>query len=366
MTLQRPLFQQAAGGDTPFSYAAVATRQMYDMAYATEGVVNLGLQVTQRGAGANMSVDVAAGSCVIIGDDVSGQGKYLCVNDAGALNVVVPAAPVSGTRIHRVVARIKDKLHNGAWTTYEWTVELLADTGSGTPALPASAISLARVTVVSGQVTVVNANITDDRVSALLAPARPPQVASDAGRAPNPVAGEGNWRTDKGYPEIYTGSAWSPVQLQEPVRFKRKTIDQTMTSTTVTLDTDLLITDFTINKVYLFEAYLIILGDTATDIKFGFNCPAGVTLHWVPAALNTTATTDSEVMRMVDTSTPGNTRSLGALASGSGGPVVATPKGILIMGGSTGTFQINFGQVTGSATATGFAAGSWLTARCVT
>lgn len=207
MTLQRPLEMQAAGGDTPFNYAAIASRQFHDMVYATEGVVALGLQVTQRGAGANMSVDVATGACVIVGDDVAGQGKYLCVSDA-VTNVVVPAAPVSGTRIHRVVARIKDKLHSGSWTTYEWTIELLADTGSGTPATPASAINLARVTVTAGQVTVVNANITDDRVSALLAPARPLQVASDAGRALNPVAGEGDWRTDKVYAETWSGSQW--------------------------------------------------------------------------------------------------------------------------------------------------------------
>jgi hypothetical protein len=215
MTLQRPLEMQAAGGDTPFSYAAIATRQRADNLWASEGVVRLGLQVTQRGAGANMSVDVAAGSCVITGDDVTGQGKYLCVNDAGAYNVTVPAAPASGTRIHRVVARIKDKLHNGAWTTYEWTIELLADTGSGTPALPASAISLARVTVAAGQVSVLNANITDDRINAALGAPQFLQVSSDAGRPPNPFASEIARRTDKGYFEAWTGSAWVPITVAE-------------------------------------------------------------------------------------------------------------------------------------------------------
>jgi hypothetical protein len=208
VTLQRPLFMQATGGDTPFSYAAVATRQMYDVMYAGEGVINLGLQVTQRGAGANMTVDVAAGSCVIAGDDAAGQGKYLCVNDAGALSVVVPAAPVSGTRIHRVIARIKDKLHSGSWTTYEWTIELLADTGSGTPALPASAIPLARVTVTAGQVAVVNANITDDRISAPLTGGQYRQVSADAGRSPNPFVSEKIWRTDKTCFETWSGTAW--------------------------------------------------------------------------------------------------------------------------------------------------------------
>jgi hypothetical protein len=362
MTLQRPLFMQAAGGDTAFSYAALATRQMYDIAYATEGVVSLGLQVTQRGAGANMSVDVAAGSCVIFGDDVSGQGKYMCVNDAGALNVVVPAAPVSGTRIHRVVARIKDKLHNGTWTTYEWTIELLADTGSGTPALPASAISLARVTVVAGQVTVVTANITDDRTSALLAPARPLQVASDAGRVPNPVAGEMSWRTDKGYSEVYTGSSWQPMYLQEPLRFKRKSIDQTLTSsTTVINDTDLVITDLTVNRIYKIEGYLVLIGNDTGNIKFGFSLPSGASIGWTPDALNTSPGNDAGSIRRPH-ATSGSARSVGATISANGGPLAAKPLGLLTMGSSTGTFLVQFAQVVSNATATGLGAGSWIQA----
>lgn len=208
MTLQRPLVMQASGGDTPFAYAAIASRQAHDIMYATEGVIALGLQVTQRAAGVNMSVDVAAGACVITGDDVSLQGKYLCVNDAGALNITVPAAPGSGTRIHRVIARIKDKAHSGSWTTYEWTVELLADTGSGTPATPNSAINLCRVTVTAGQVTVVNANLTDDRVSALIAGGRPLIVSSDSGRPPNPQPWESLGRSDTGLVETYNGTSW--------------------------------------------------------------------------------------------------------------------------------------------------------------
>jgi len=244
MTLQRPLEMQAAGGDTPFSYAAIATRQGHDLMWVNEGVVRLGLQVTQRGAGANMSVDVAAGSCVIVGDDVAGQGKYMCVSDA-VTNVTVPAAPASGSRIHRVVARIKDKLHSGSWTTYEWTVELLADTGSGTPALPASAINLGRVTVVAGQVTVVNANITDDRVSALVAGSIPQSIASAAGRPPNPADGEEIWRSDVGYYEMWLDASPGPAQWAQTrgvlpkARISRST-NQLITSgsnTTLTLAT---------------------------------------------------------------------------------------------------------------------------------
>ena len=73
-------------------------------------------------------------------------------------------APASGTRTHRVIARIKDKKHNGIWTVYDWAIEVLQDTGSGIPALPNSAISLALVTIAAGQTSITNGNIADDRV----------------------------------------------------------------------------------------------------------------------------------------------------------------------------------------------------------
>lgn len=159
MTLKRPLFMQAASGDTALEYSALDARDVFHALVATEGVLS-GMRVSQRAAGANMSVDVASGVAFVTGDDVTDQGKYLCRSTA-VENLTVPAAPGSGTRTHRVVARIKDKLHNGAWTTYEWTLELLADTGSGTPATPASAISLATVAVSAGQANVLDSHITN-------------------------------------------------------------------------------------------------------------------------------------------------------------------------------------------------------------
>lgn len=150
---------QASGGDSALTYSGLDIRSVIDALFSTEGVVGTGaLAVTQRGAGATMSVDIAAGFCVITGDDTTTQGKYLCQSTAVA-NVAIPSPPVSGSVIHRVIARVKDKTHNGTWSTYEWTLECLEDTGSGTPALPASAISLALVTVASTDTSVLDAKI---------------------------------------------------------------------------------------------------------------------------------------------------------------------------------------------------------------
>lgn len=222
MTLKRPLLMQAAGGDATFSYSALDTRAMLARLLHSEGiaapdVVAGSLKVSQRGAGANFSVDIAAGSCLITGDDVSDQGVYLCESTA-VVNVATPTAPASGTRTHRVVARVKDKLHNGTYSTYEWTLECLTDPGTGVPAVPASAISLATVSIAAGQASVQTANITDTRASASLISAKFPQVSGTTTRPPAPFESELGWRTDLKIYEVWTGSAWRAVGPRvEPV-----------------------------------------------------------------------------------------------------------------------------------------------------
>lgn len=166
MALLKPLYMEAASGDPAISYSAALDRLgLLGAMFSREGVLDKDaghLRVTQRSAGANFSVDVAAGRCSIFGDDVSDQGTYVCINTT-PVNLTVPAKPASGSRIHRVVARVRDKNANGVWSGYDWTIELLADTGSGTPALPNTAITLALVTVTSSTVSVTSGNIADQR-----------------------------------------------------------------------------------------------------------------------------------------------------------------------------------------------------------
>lgn len=166
MALQQPLYMQPASGDAVIAYTAQEDRAgLLGMTFSREGVHDLRgghLKVAQRAAGANFTVDVAAGRCAIQGDDISDQGIYIC-NSTTVLSVVVPAKPASGSRTHRVVARVRDKLSNGTWSQYDWVIELLADTGSGTPAEPNSAITLAMVTVSSATVSITTGNIVDAR-----------------------------------------------------------------------------------------------------------------------------------------------------------------------------------------------------------
>jgi len=120
------------------------------------------LVVAQRGAGANFSVDVSSGWCYIIGTDVTGQGTYAVWNDA-TVNVTTPAAPGSGTRVHRLVVQLQDKFSLGSWTGYQAVPVLLPDVGSGTPNAGPSAITLALISIAAAQPSVQNANITDYR-----------------------------------------------------------------------------------------------------------------------------------------------------------------------------------------------------------
>lgn len=165
MTIHVPYIMQPAVADPDITYTAQELR-MYQSASATvagQGVYKAGdLQVTQRAAGANFSVDVAAGIAGVIGDDITNQGFYLAWSDS-VVNVVTPGAPGSGTRIHRLVLQVRDKLSNGAFTTYDAVLSLLQDTGSGTPAEPNSAVTLALISISAGQVSVLNANINDQR-----------------------------------------------------------------------------------------------------------------------------------------------------------------------------------------------------------
>lgn len=166
MALARPLYMQPAAGDPAISYTAQQDRGgLLGSVFSREGVLDVDagqLQVTQRAAGANFSVDIAPGRAAIFGDDVSDQGAYL-VQNTTIYNLATPAAPGSGTRTHRLVARVRDKLHNGSWSVYDWALQILQDTGSGTPAEPASAITLALITMSAGMSSVTNANITDVR-----------------------------------------------------------------------------------------------------------------------------------------------------------------------------------------------------------
>lgn len=159
-----PFFTQ--GG----SYDARSDRLSSTAWLADEGTIwPADLAVSQRGAGANMSVDVSSGFCYV-SSDVTLQAWYLCLNDAVVNKTIAAVGSAGQSRKDLVVARCYDTQHGDG--SNSWALEVIpgtaATTGTETaPATPTRALRLATVSVAYGQSSVTNANIVDQRLAAV-------------------------------------------------------------------------------------------------------------------------------------------------------------------------------------------------------
>lgn len=145
---------------------ALDLRRYLGSLISTEGVrTSSDLAVSQRAAGANMSVDVAAGTAVIQDDHASGGGFYHGVWTATE-NLVITAAHATLPRVDRIVALVKD-MHLGDASN---AVELAVIDGTptagatlsnlnGAAAVPSSALLLANVLVAAADTSITNAEI---------------------------------------------------------------------------------------------------------------------------------------------------------------------------------------------------------------
>lgn len=166
MAVEIPRFLQTK------AYSALQLRRALAGMPIQAGVIDaLDLDVTQRAAGgANMSVDVAAGSAWVKGTFTARQGMYHVYNDAVA-NLTIAANASGNPRIDQIVARVYDSIDGGnAQDT--GTIEVVQGTAtagatldnrSGAAALPGTSIRLADVLVANGAASITNANIRDRR-----------------------------------------------------------------------------------------------------------------------------------------------------------------------------------------------------------
>jgi hypothetical protein len=128
------------------------------------------LMVVQRGAGANMSVDVLAGAAWVQGDSIARQGLYHVVNDA-TTNVSITAADPTNPRLDTVCLKVNDSTDGGdgsdtpTFTVVAGTPTAGAtlDNRNGAGALPATAIHLADVLVATSDTSITNAEIRSRR-----------------------------------------------------------------------------------------------------------------------------------------------------------------------------------------------------------
>lgn len=151
------------------SYSARLDRSILELLFS-EGVADVAggdLLVTSNAFGVDNSVDVAAGSGIVTGDDESNQGNYLCRVEA-VLNVPFSASPVANSRIDLLVLQVNDSVAGSIRTPADvaelFVVVGVAAASPAVPAIPATAIPLAQVLRTVGDTFINNAMITDARL----------------------------------------------------------------------------------------------------------------------------------------------------------------------------------------------------------
>ncbi len=157
---------------------ALDLRRFLGSVVRSEGVTTAtDLLVSQRGAGANMSVDVATGSA-LIKDDHAGGGGYYHGAWTSVENVTIGAAHATLPRIDRVVLRVRDAALGDAANAIDlFVVTGTATSGAtlanltGAGAVPGSSLLLANVLVGAAVSSITTANIGN--VAAVLLTASP-------------------------------------------------------------------------------------------------------------------------------------------------------------------------------------------------
>jgi hypothetical protein len=167
-----PWTQQGVG--TSPGYDAIDARRNWSVGMQ-EGALTAGsYEVTQRGAGANLSVDIAASTgdgALVLGEAITGQGLYLVPPHSAVINETITAAHATLPRVDRVVLEIKDQQHDASGSNLAQTrviagtatVGATLDNLTGAAAVPSSALLLADVLVPATDTTISNSQIRDRR-----------------------------------------------------------------------------------------------------------------------------------------------------------------------------------------------------------
>ena len=150
MALETPKWLQAG------VYSARLDRHIIQELFRGKNRVMRGLAVTQRGSGANFSVDVSAGSAVVIGTTQADQGAYVCRNTA-VFNLVASATPAS-PRTDSVYLQVNDP-NAGGPAGSNFTITWV----NGGSAAPADSVKLADIARATSESAILTAAISDKR-----------------------------------------------------------------------------------------------------------------------------------------------------------------------------------------------------------
>lgn len=197
------LIADFVSGQNNVSYTRMRQLLMESGGGLQEGVINpLDFKVGPRGAGANMSVDVATGGAWVQVDTGTRNGLSHIYND-GVANLTVTSANATNPRVDYVVLRYNDTAIPAGSGGNLPTLEVLPGTSTagaqatgpvgagyltGAPALPNDALLLAAFTVPAAATSIVAANIADRRKWARGAYFRSLRTGGNVTRAANTLA----------------------------------------------------------------------------------------------------------------------------------------------------------------------------------
>lgn len=161
-----------------------------------------------------------------------------------------------------------------------------------------------------------------------------------------------------GLPQFYDGSGW--VNLQRAPLFAWR--GTSINSSTTTFATSGLTLAMEASRTYRLEAYLVVDGATAADMKIRFTFPTGTGMSAGMMSITTGTLDDIDdgkaAALLWTTTSPTNQFDIPVVNSGTA--VVCTHiKGIVESGGTPGNLDLEFAQLVASGTVT-IATGSWL------
>lgn len=144
----------------------------------------------------------------------------------------------------------------------------------------------------------------------------------------------------------------------------RKTADTSRsTTTTLTNDPELTLA-LVANYVYTFQAVLIIDGGNVGDMKIGFTFPTGTTMTWGlidnPVTITSPLPASSAVFTGAFGSATSGSSFFNAGLAGTGNQIFTPVGGLVSMGSTSGSLNLQWAQASSDGTAAIMKAGSWL------
>jgi hypothetical protein len=187
--------------------------------------------------------------------------------------------------------------------------------------------------------------------------------ADRASRHTVPVEGESSDLAAEDRADSYNGTAWISRTVRGRYAHKFRTTNATPVnnSTTLVADSTLTVTLGEANRTFKFGGRIYYDGSAAGDLKLALVWPAGTTLSkW--GGYNANITTATNLERPVITAS-GGTISVAGL--GVGTTTFIDFEGIIILGATTGSLQVQYAQVAADPTNLTIQAGSELWVECL-